>query len=331
MTSIITNNGIIGGSTSGDVSLSINTSFVQNRVVGKCDPGSSIREIDINGNVICEIDDDNYVTGNVVSEVSVSNGLELSNVGNATHVNIIADTTYLQRRVSGTCEDGEAIQSIYADGTVLCESMPVYTLNTTEIRMQQTLKSSCPFGSSIQSISASGVVACHTDMDSGGDITALTTGSGITGGGTNGDMLISVDYTTVQKRTSSMKCSDGSAVQTLYENGTLGCTDVYDGDITTVTASDGLLGGGTNGDISLSVDFSTVQKRGTSMECASGSYVQSIFANGTVECVPDENSGGDITSITVSTGLTGSATSGDASLGIDYNTVQQRVGSSCTA
>ena len=61
ITSIITNNGIIGGSTSGDVSLSINTSYVQNRVVGKCDPGSSIREIDINGNVICEIDNDNYV------------------------------------------------------------------------------------------------------------------------------------------------------------------------------------------------------------------------------------------------------------------------------
>ena len=128
-----------------------------------------------------------------------------------------------------------------------------------------------------------------------------------------------------------MDCSNGKAIQVIHENGTLGCTDVYDGDITTVTVNDGLLGGGTNGDISLSVDFSTVQMRSASMECASGSYVQSIFANGTVGCKPDENSGGDITSITVSTGLTGSATSGDASLGIDYNTVQQRVGSSCTA
>ena len=129
--------------------------------------------------------------------------------------------------------------------------------------MQQTLKSSCPFGSSIQSISASGVVTCHTDMDSGGDITALTTGSGITGGGTNGDISIDVDYTTVQKLT-SMDCTMEENIQNT-QNGTLGCTDVYNGDITTVTAG-GLLGGGTNGDISLSVDFSTVQKRGTSME-----------------------------------------------------------------
>eukprot|EP00942_MAST-04A_sp_MAST-4A-sp1_P008985 g8985.t1 len=199
--------------------------------------------------------------------------------------------------------------------------MPVYTLNTTEIRMQQTLKSSCPFGSSIQSISASGVVTCHTDMDSGGDITALTTGSGITGGGTNGDISISVDYTTVQKRTSSMQCSDGSAVQTLYENGTLGCTDVYNGDITAVTASDGLLGGGTNGDISLSVDFSTVQKRGTSMECAS----QSISASGVVTCHTDMDSGGDITSVNIGDGLNGGGTAGDISISIDYTKIQKRI------
>ena len=61
----------------------------------------------------------------------------------------------------------------------MCESMPVYTLNTTEIRMQQTLKSSCPFGSSIQSISASGVVTCHTDSYSNGNVSSV----GVSGDG----------------------------------------------------------------------------------------------------------------------------------------------------
>ena len=74
------------------------------------------------------------------------------------------NTSFIQRRVNGVCGVGEAIQSIDTDGTVTCETMPIYTLNTTAERLQQTLKTSCPSGSSIQSISPVGDVVCYTDV-----------------------------------------------------------------------------------------------------------------------------------------------------------------------
>ena len=66
--------------------------------------------------------------------------------------------------------------------------------------MQQTLQSSCPSGSSIQSISASGIVTCHTDIDSGGDISAVSVGDGMIGGGTQGNVSVEVDFDVVQRR-----------------------------------------------------------------------------------------------------------------------------------
>ena len=174
--SIGVTNGLLGGGTSGDVLLSINYSMVQSRILGTCEEGSSIREIDSDGNVVCEMDDNTFPEGNIVAAVSVGKGL-VETGENASHVRLAVDTAYVQRRISGNCSEGEAIQSIFSDGSVMCESMPIYKLNTTAIRMQQTLQSSCPSGSSIQSISASGIVTCHTDIDSGGDISAVTVGT----------------------------------------------------------------------------------------------------------------------------------------------------------
>ena len=54
------------------------------------------------------------------------------------------------------------------------------------------------------------------------DITSITVGHGLSGGGVSSDISIAIDYTKVQKRNSeSSMCSDGSGVQGLYENGTM--------------------------------------------------------------------------------------------------------------
>jgi hypothetical protein len=50
--------------------------------------------------------------------------------------------------------------------------------------------------------------------------------------------------------------------------------------------------------------------------CGTGLYVQSVAADGGVSCGTDANSGGDITAVNAGNGLTGGATSGDATLGV---------------
>jgi len=268
----------------------------------------------------------------MLQSVTGSNGLDVSAGSNSSYINLVADTSYLQRRVGGACNDGEAIQSIHADGTIECESMPIYTLNTTKIRMQQTLKSSCPSGTFIQRITPSGNVTCGADSNSGGDVTSIVVGSGLLGGGTDGDVTINIDTSMIQRRASTMACEDGNAIQRLYANGSLACVPIFNGDITSVFAGNGLNGdGSTSGDVTISVDYTNVQKRGAAMSCETGTFIRSIQENGTIVCATDTNAGGDITAVNVGNGMTGSAESGDVSIGIDFDIVQGRVASTCNA
>ena len=69
-----------------------------------------------------------------------------------------ADMGYLQRRVSSSCSAGSSIRIINSDGTVSCEE--------------------------------------DTDTNSGGDITAVIAGTGLTGGGTSSDVTVNAEGTT---------------------------------------------------------------------------------------------------------------------------------------
>ncbi|MBW2975194.1 hypothetical protein KY366_05745, partial [Candidatus Woesearchaeota archaeon] len=61
-----------------------------------------------------------------------------------------------------------------------------------ENAIQRRVTGSCPEGQSIRAIALDGTVICQDDSDSGGDITDVIAGTGLTGGGSSGSITLNV-------------------------------------------------------------------------------------------------------------------------------------------
>lgn len=136
-----------------------------------------------------------------------------------------------------------------------------------------------------------------------GDITAVLTGTGLTGGGQSGDLTLSVDTNAIQRRV-SQSCPSGQAMSSIGADGLIQCIAVGGGsagpgDITAVNTGFGLLGGVTTGDATLAINPATVQRRvGTGCTAANQS-IKTIAEDGSVTCEADDvgTSGGGGTGI----------------------------------
>lgn len=203
---------------------------------------------------------------------AVNAGTGLSGGGQSGTVTLSANTTYLQRRVTGKAGTGQYIKEIKADGTVTTGTDQIgpgditavnagtgltggglsgaVTLSANTNYLQRRVTGTAPAGRFIRAINADGSVVTTTA------ITGVVAGAGLMGGGTGGTIALLADAGYLQRRVAE-SAPPGRYIRTINADGTIvtGVDQVTTSIITAVTAGDGLVGGGTSGSVELSVRF----------------------------------------------------------------------------
>ena len=136
-----------------------------------------------------------------VSSVTAGTGLTGGGTSGAVTVNVGAgagitaaadsiaiDTTVVQQRVTGACPAGQSIRTVNENGSVVCEPDDGVVTES-----DPTVPASLKDGVAWTELSGIPTgFADGTDADSGGDITGITAGAGLTGGGTSGNITLGV-------------------------------------------------------------------------------------------------------------------------------------------
>jgi hypothetical protein len=88
--------------------------------------------------------------------------------------------------------------------------------------LQRRVSSSCAAGSSIRAIAADGTVTCQSASSSGGTVTSVATGTGLSGGPITTSGTIAADTTYLQRRVSA-SCAAGSSIRAIAADGSVTC------------------------------------------------------------------------------------------------------------
>lgn len=116
ITGVIAGTGLTGGGSSGEITLNIDSTAIQSRVLGSCSSGESIKSINQDGTVLCEGDSD---SGGDITAVTA--GIGLIGGGVSGSVSLTVNPLVFQKRINATCPAGQSIRSIDEDGLVTCE------------------------------------------------------------------------------------------------------------------------------------------------------------------------------------------------------------------
>jgi hypothetical protein len=227
-----------------------------------------------------------------------------------------------QRLVSGSCLGNGAIAKINSDGSVACQAAGTgtltgvggasgsgitgggtsgsVTLGIDPTILQHRLIGGCQSGQAITSVAQDGTPSCQAFGSGNGTITGLSNGTGLTGGGTSGNVSLAL--------APGYQLPQGCAAsQVSAWSGTAWvCSTPATGTITGVTAGTDLTGGGSSGPVTLNADETKLQHR-VSGTCSSGlprTAIASVGQDGSVGCVPasvTQMTGGSIGTLNGST------------------------------
>jgi hypothetical protein len=342
ITAVIAGLGLLGGATSGTAALAADPTVLQRRVAAWAGAGQYIRAIHEDGGITTGTDQ--IGSGDITG---ITAGTGLTGGGTSGSVLLAADTSYLQRRVSGAAGNGEYIRAINGDGSVTTATDQIGSGDITAVSsgtgltgggtsgpvalaadtsyLQRRVSGAAGNGQYIRAINGDGTVVTAPDQIGSGDITGITAGTGLTGGGTSGSVLLAADTSYLQRRVSGA-AGNGQYIRAINGDGsvTTATDQIGSGDITAVSAGTGLTGGGTSGPVALAADTTVLQRRVTG-SAPDGSYVRAINEDGNVVTAIDQVGAGDITGVAAGDGLAGGGTSGSVALAIDPTVVQRRV------
>lgn len=95
-----------------------------------------------------------------------------------------------------------------------------------DYRFQREIGSNCGSGDYVYGVADDGTLRCRADQvgagGGGGDITAVYAGTGLSGGGTSGDVTLNADTGYLQRRVSGT-CAAGSSIRVINADGSVSC------------------------------------------------------------------------------------------------------------
>jgi Chaperone of endosialidase len=175
-----------------------------------------------------------------------------------------------------TLAPGSITSTTILDGTIAAADV-----NTSEV--QRRVASACPAGQLMTAVNQDGSVVCEAvTASTGGDITAVTAGPGLSGGGASGAVTLGI--------------APGGVTSAQIAANAVDASKILDG---AVALSD--------------INAAQVQVTGT---CPAGQAMRTVTQTGAVTCEPVAGGAGDITAVTAGAGLAGGATTGDAALSV---------------